>query len=106
MGYEENRKILKDALGRIGFKELVPDSHSGYIITSYLCPNDANFDFKKFYSRLSDLGQCIYPGKVTDADTFRIGNIGHLFAEDCRKLIVCIKKVLQEMSVPVPIQYK
>ena len=55
--YEENRKILKDALGRMGFKELVPDSHSGYIITSYLCPNDANFDFKKFYSLLSNLGR-------------------------------------------------
>ena len=55
--YEENRKILKDALGRMGFKELVPDSHSGYIITSYLCHNDANFDFKKFYSLLSNLGR-------------------------------------------------
>jgi len=103
--YEENRKILKDALGRMGFKELVPDSHSGYIITSYLCPNDANFDFKKFYSLLSNLGQCIYPGKVTDADTFRVGNIGHLFAEDMKHLVECIKKVLIRMDVRIPVQY-
>ena len=54
--YTENRNILKEALGKMGFKELVPDAHAGYIITSYICPNDANFDFKKFYSLLSDQG--------------------------------------------------
>ena len=50
-------------------------------------------------------GQVIYPGKVTDADTFRIGNIGHIFPQDARKLIECIKKVLQEMKVSIPIKY-
>merc|ERR1711981_725792 len=104
--YQENRNILKTELKKIGFKELVPDEHSSYIITSFLCPNDGKFQFKKFYERLSELDQVIYPGKVTDADTFRIGNIGHVFPEDMRHLIVCIKKVLQEMKVPVPIQYQ
>jgi len=103
--YENNRKILKESLGKMGFKELVPEAHAGYIITSYLCPNDANFDFKKFYSHLSDLGQCIYPGKVTDADTFRIGNIGHLFPKDMDHLVVSIMKVLLQMEVRIPVQY-
>ena len=55
--YTENRNILKEALGKMGFKELVPEAHAGYIITSYICPNDANFDFKQFYSLLSDQGR-------------------------------------------------
>ena len=50
-------------------------------------------------------GQCIYPGKVTDADTFRVGNIGHLFAEDMKHLVECIKKVLIRMDVRIPVQY-
>ena len=54
--YQENRNILKTELKKIGFKELVPDEHSGYIITSFLCPNDGKFQFKKFYERLSELG--------------------------------------------------
>ena len=54
--YKENRAILKSELKSLGFKELVPEDHAGYIITSYLCPNDSNFDFKKFYQMLSDLG--------------------------------------------------
>ena len=31
---------------------------------------------------------------------------GHVFPEDMRHLIVCIKKVLKEMKVSVPIQYQ
>jgi 2-aminoethylphosphonate-pyruvate transaminase len=47
----------------------------------------------------------IYPGKVTDADTFRIGNIGNLFPADMRHLIQCIGQVLQEMGVQTPVTY-
>lgn len=49
--------------------------------------------------------QVIYPGKVTDADTFRIGNIGHLFPDDIRHLIQCIVQVLEEMGVKTPVNY-
>ena len=55
------------------------------------------------YTLLS--GQCIYPGKVTDADTFRIGNIGDLFPKDMDHLVVCIMKVLLQMEVRIPVQY-
>lgn len=52
--YMENRRILKQALDSMGFKQLVADEHAGYIITSYLCPK--NFDFKQFYDLLSEAG--------------------------------------------------
>jgi aspartate aminotransferase-like enzyme len=53
----------------------------------------------------SSLDQVIYPGKVTDADTFRIGNIGHLFPNDIHHLIQCIVQVLEEMGVNTPVSY-
>ena len=49
------------------------------------------------------IDQVIYPGKVTDAETFRIGNIGHLFPQDLHYLIKCICEVLEGMNVPLPI---
>jgi len=103
--YQANRAILKTKLNEMGFRQLVPEQHAGYIITSYLCPPHPNFDFKLFYSKLSDKDQVIYPGKVTDAETFRIGNIGHLFPNDLDHLIVCIREVLADMKVPLPITY-
>ena len=88
----------------LGFKEFLDDSHDGYIITSYFFPKDHNFSFKNFYEKLSDKGQVIYPGKVTKADCFRIGNIGHLFPSDMEHLLVCIKEVCEEMQLKLPLE--
>ena len=86
-------------------RELVPLDKSGYIITSYLNPADANFDFVKFYTKLAERDQVIYPGKVTDADTFRIGNMRAVDNDDMRFLLRCIREVAKEMGIAVPVQY-
>jgi 2-aminoethylphosphonate-pyruvate transaminase len=41
----------------------------------------------------------IYPGKLSNADCFRIGNIGHLFKSDMRALLTAISETLIEMGV-------
>ena len=48
-------------------------------------------------------GQVIYPGKVLNADCFRIGNIGHIFAEDMKNLLTCIEMVCNDMGMKLPI---
>jgi len=103
--YRENRRILREGMAEMGFKEFLSDEHEGYIITSFFYPNDANFDFATFYGKLNALDQVIYPGKVTDADCFRIGNIGDLKPDDMRHLLVCIKQVCSEMNVSLPVMY-
>jgi 2-aminoethylphosphonate-pyruvate transaminase len=44
-------------------------------------------------------GQLIYPGKVTQAECFRIGHIGALGPEQMKHLILCIQSVLTDMNV-------
>jgi len=34
----------------------------------------------------------IYPGKLTEAETFRIGNIGDVFPSDMEDLLVAVKE--------------
>ena len=46
----------------------------------------------------------IYPGKVTDAPCFRIGNIGDLAPSDMEHLLTCVRTVLADMEVPTPVQ--
>lgn len=48
-------------------------------------------------------GQVIYAGKVTDADCFRVGNIGRLFPEDMKTLLRHVRDVMVEMGLPVPL---
>ncbi|MFP6617935.1 MAG: hypothetical protein VB877_01220 [Pirellulaceae bacterium] len=40
----------------------------------------------------------IYPDKVTGADTFRMGNIGHVFPEDIQQLLLAVKEVVDETA--------
>ena len=50
------------------------------------CRADPNFVFQRFYDALKDRGFVIYPGKLTVADSFRIGCIGRLYPEpDARR---------------------
>ena len=46
---------------------------------------------------IRDSGYAIYPGKVTDADTFRIGNIGEIYEEDILKLCGIFKSFFDKM---------
>ena len=48
---------------------------------------------------ISISGYVIYPGKVLNADCFRIGSIGHIYPEDMKGLLAAIKQVLQEMNI-------
>lgn len=90
--YQENHQILVEGMRRLGFKTLLPDDAQGPIITSFLYPS-ADFDFTSFYARLKEKGFVIYPGKISDADTFRIGNIGDIFPKDMEALIQSIKEI-------------
>ena len=101
--YQENRRVLKDGMKEMGFKELLKDADQGYIITSYYYPDHPNFDFEAFYTKLSEKGQVIYPGKVSQAACFRIGNIGQLYPEDMKTLLKCVTEVCDEMNIPLPL---
>ncbi|XP_041353312.1 2-aminoethylphosphonate--pyruvate transaminase-like [Gigantopelta aegis] len=102
--YQENREILRKGMARLGFKELLDEKISGYIITSYHYPKDTNFDFKDFYNRLNEKGDVIYPGKVLKLDCFRIGNIGHLYRDDMKRLLTNIEDVCRDMKISLPVK--
>ena len=97
--YEENYRTLLAGMRRLGFNEYVDPEIQGYIITSFRYPEDPNFQFEKFYDLLNESGFVIYPGKVSDADCFRIGNIGRIDKSDVEALLEAISNVLETMQV-------
>ena len=97
--YEENYRTLVTGMRSFGFVEYVDPELQGYIITSFRYPEDVNFQFEKFYDLLNEAGFVIYPGKVSDADCFRIGNIGRINKGDVEGLLEAIKDALAKMGV-------
>lgn len=90
--YRANHRTLVEGMRALGFRTLLPDSAQGPVITSFLYPEE-NFDFNAFYNALKTEGFVIYPGKISDADTFRIGHIGDVYPEDIRQLLEAIRKI-------------
>ncbi|MFQ5789102.1 MAG: 2-aminoethylphosphonate--pyruvate transaminase [Acidobacteriota bacterium] len=101
--YRKNYQTLVAGMRAMGFKEYLRPERQGYIITSFLYPRHRRFDFEQFYRSLSERGCVIYPGKLSDADCFRIGSIGHIFPDDVRALLYAIRETLHEMAVDLPL---
>jgi len=97
--YRGNWRLLVDGMRELGFQTLLGDDLQAPIIVTFLTPADPNYDFEAFYKGLAGKGFVIYPGKLTKADSFRIGCIGQVGAEDMRALIVAVKSTLGEMGV-------
>ncbi len=97
--YTENAEVLISGMRALGFKPLLPDTLQSPIIATFHMPTDKAFVFQTFYDRLKDRGYVIYPGKLTVADSFRIGCIGRLNADHMRGALAAIAEVLAEMGV-------
>ena len=97
--YGANCRILVDGMRALGFETLLPDELQAPIIVTFHTPSDPAFDFKIFYDGLRQRGYVIYPGKLTVAESFRIGCIGHVFESDIRGALAAVEEVLNEMGV-------
>ncbi|MCP4295165.1 MAG: 2-aminoethylphosphonate--pyruvate transaminase, partial [Proteobacteria bacterium] len=53
-----------------------------------------DYSFMRFYNELKSRGFVIYPGKVSQADCFRIGNIGDVNEKEILRLIETISEVI------------
>ena len=97
--YRENCRILVEGMRALGFQTLLPDGLQAPVIVTFHTPNDPNFVFDAFYDALRARGFVIYPGKLTVADSFRIGCIGDLGPAQMRGVLEAITATLAEMGV-------
>jgi 2-aminoethylphosphonate-pyruvate transaminase len=97
--YRRNCEILVDGMRKLGFETLLADRLQAPIIVTFLMPVDPRFRFATFYDRLRSRGFVIYPGKLTVADSFRIGCVGRIGEAEMKGLLRAIEAVMGEMGV-------
>ncbi|MFC2947030.1 2-aminoethylphosphonate--pyruvate transaminase [Virgibacillus sediminis] len=95
--YQNNNQILRERLKKLGFQPYLSEEKQSPFITAFLFPNE-QFDFEEFYTFVKGRGYVLYPGKLTDEDTFRIGNIGEIYQEDMEELCNIIEKYVGVMT--------
>ena len=97
--YAANRDILVAGMRDIGFETLLDDRWLSPIIVTFFSPADPAFDFARFYELMKRQGYIIYPGKLTVADSFRIGCIGRMDGAVMEGVIAAAAAALAELGV-------
>jgi 2-aminoethylphosphonate-pyruvate transaminase len=100
--YRQNYELTLAGMESMGFRPFLKKEDRGYIITSFYYPTHPGFDFQDFYRHLSERGHVIYPGKLSQADCFRIGHIGRLGRADVQALLAAVAETLVDMGVDFP----
>ena len=100
--YTANRDRLIAGMRALGFETLLPDELQAPIIVTFRMPADPAFRFVDFYDRLKAMGYVIYPGKLTVAESFRMGCIGRLGATEIDGALAAVAEALKAMGVTNP----
>ena len=91
--YSKSWKLLTSTLKELGINYLVEDKYHSKIITSIHIPDGV--DFNEMHDYFYEKGITIYPGKVSEFNTFRIANIGQIDNTDIEMFLKLFKKYLK-----------
>lgn len=99
--FEEIHKGIE----RLGFKDLIKREWQSGLVVSVVYPNDPNWDFDKIHDYCYERGFTIYPGKVSDTNTFRLCALGAIDREDIVEFFNVFEEGLRSMNVSIPAKY-
>lgn len=97
--YARNRDVMVEGMRALGFETLLNERWLSPIIVTFFQPADPAFDFGRFYAAMKAKGFIIYPGKLTVADSFRVGCIGRMDEHVMREVVSAARATLAEMGV-------
>ncbi|MFC3106509.1 2-aminoethylphosphonate--pyruvate transaminase [Undibacterium arcticum] len=97
--YQKNYEALMTGMDELGLKSFLDPKIQAPIIVTIHAPDSGNYEFKRFYNQVRDKGFVLYPGKLTQAETFRVGCIGAIGADEMRQAVHAIADALREMGI-------
>lgn len=97
--YAANCRALIGGMGELGFRPFLRPEVQAPIIVTFHAPADAAYTFKAFYERTRERGYILYPGKLTQVETFRVGCIGAIDANEMRNVVSAVAQTLQDMGI-------
>ena len=97
--YTDNCRTLIDGMAALGFKPFLKPALQAPIIVTFHAPADARYDFKRFYAATKQRGFILYPGKLTQLETFRVGCIGAIGRNEMQQAVNAVADTLREMGI-------
>ena len=97
--YQSNCSTLVDGMAALGFKPFLDPAIQAPIIVTFHAPADSRYQFKTFYDTAKKNGFILYPGKLTQIETFRVGCIGAIGPVEMAQAVHAIALTLKEMGI-------
>ena len=96
--YVQNYETLVRGMQALGFKPFLDPAVQAPIIVTFHAPDIAGYDFKAFYAAVRARGFLLYPGKLTQIETFRVGCIGAIGAHEITQAVHAIGLALRDLG--------
>ena len=97
--YTRNCEALVGGMAELGFRTFLAASVQAPIIVTFHAPADPAYQFKSFYEKTRERGYILYPGKLTQVETFRVGCIGAIDANEMRNVVSAVAQTLRDMGI-------
>lgn len=97
--YCECWDILVKSVKKLGLKMLVPEDVQSKLITSIIEPDSSKYNFDELHDFARDHSFTIYPGKLSDANTFRIANIGDIRPEEMAAFTIIMEEYFSGINL-------
>ena len=97
--YARQCEQLVEGMQALGFQVFLPPALQAPIIVTFHAPADPAYDFKRFYNEVKARGYILYPGKLTQVETFRIGCIGQVGADGMQGAVAAVADAVKAMGI-------
>ena len=101
--YAANCETLISGMTEMGFRVFLDARIQAPIIVTFHAPADPKYAFKPFYDEVRNRGFILYPGKLTQLETFRVGCIGAIGPEEMRHAVNAVRDSLRALGINVGI---
>ena len=98
--YVDNYRTLVGGMQALGFRPFLRPEVQAPIIVTFHAPTHPAYDFKRFYDGAKARGFILYPGKLTQVETFRVGCIGAIGRNEMAQAVAAVADTLREMGIP------
>ena len=96
--YQANMTKLLTLFKANGLLAYIPEENQSPIIATFELPSQ-KIDFKEMYEFVKSEGYAIYPGKLLDLNTFRVGVIGKIYQAYIERVSDIFKTYLTDKKI-------
>jgi 2-aminoethylphosphonate-pyruvate transaminase len=97
--YRDNCETLLSGMRELGLKPFLKPEIQAPIIVTFHAPDDPKYEFKTFYAAAKRRGFILYPGKLTQVETFRVGCIGAIGRNEMQQAVNAVGETMREMGL-------